>query len=325
MKIVIVGAGAIGRLFGALLSRGGHEIVFVESREEIVAAINKHGVGLMAFGTDDPDDISFTGARAVTSAAAIRNCDTVIMAVKSYDTLAAIKNVAPLISAAAPVLSLQTGLGNLETMAKVVPQQALMCGFTYMAGTALGADRVRHGGRGGTSIGELDGIITPRLERLCRAFNESGIRTDIAPDIVDQLWCKVIVFSAINPVSAILRVSNGRLLRKVEAVTLMKRLVDEARAVAAACTVNLVCDDLYDLLFEICRNTANNISSMLQDLVNERRTEIEALNGALCRYGDEHGVPVTTHRTILELIRLLEERRHRPGQPVDAGLAAFAG
>ncbi len=124
--------------------------------------------------------------------------------------------------------------------------------------------------------------------------------------IIGRLWCKVITFSAFNPVSAILQIPNGMLTSKMESITLMKRLLDEGRAVADACSVELVYPDLYELLFDACQKSANNLSSMLQDILNECPTEIDAQNGAICRFADEHGVSVPTHRSMVELIKLLE-------------------
>jgi 2-dehydropantoate 2-reductase len=124
--------------------------------------------------------------------------------------------------------------------------------------------------------------------------------------IIGRLWCKVITYSAINPVSAILQVPNGSLTSKMESITLMKRLLDEGRAVANSCSIELVYPDLYELLFDACEKSSNNLSSMLQDILNEVPTEIEAQNGAICRYAEEHGVSVPTQQTMVELIRLLE-------------------
>jgi 2-dehydropantoate 2-reductase len=125
-------------------------------------------------------------------------------------------------------------------------------------------------------------------------------------EIIGRLWCKVITYSAINPVSAILQVPNGALTSKMESITLMKRLLDEGREVANAHAINLVYPDLYEVLFDACARSSNNLSSMLQDILNEVPTEIDAQNGAICRYAEEYGISVPTHRTMVELIKLLE-------------------
>lgn len=307
MKFVIVGAGAVGRLFGVFLSRGGHEVVFVEVRDEVVQAINRRGIGLMELGKDDPHGILYHPAVAVADALQIENCDAVLLAVKSYDTVAAVKSVAHLVGDSSPVLSLQTGIGNLEVMERLVARQDIIGGFTYMAGAALGPGDVRHGGVGKTYIGELDNRPSVRITKLAQAFSDCGIETEVMPGIISSLWCKVIVYSAINPLTAILRVRNGQLLDRLESLDLMRRLLDEGKAVATACGVELGCADLHDLLFATCRNTSHNISSMLQDILNGKLTEIDALNGAFCQFAREKNVTAPTHFAMLQLIKLLEK------------------
>jgi 2-dehydropantoate 2-reductase len=306
MKIVIVGGGAIGRLFAALLGRGGHEVILAEPQKEVVDAINQRGIGIMDVGVEDPDAVSFVSAKAVRDPPERSPCDWVLLAVKSLDTVAAVKRVAHLIGQDSPLLSIQTGLGNVEMIEKVVPKQAIIGGFTFMSAASLGAERVRHGGIGKTYLGELDGTISSRLTDIHHAFTQSGIETSMVKQIIGRLWCKVIVYSAINPVSAILKVKNGSLVSRMEAITLMKRLVDEGKAVAEAYAIDLVYPDLYELLFDACKQSANNLSSMLQDILNAKRTEIDAQNGALCHYGEQKNIALPTHQTLVQLIKLME-------------------
>jgi len=307
MKIVIVGAGAIGMLMGAYLSRGGNEVVFVETDEDKVAAINRQGIGIMEIVSDEPGNLIFEAARAVSDARQIKTCEVVIMAVKSFDTRIAVKSVAHLVTNDSPVLTIQTGLGNLEVMEEVVARKNILGGFTYMAGAALGPGRVRLGGHGRTFVGELNDKKTSRAEKLCRLLNDCGLEAELVPRIIEKIWCKVLVYSAINPISGLLRVKNGRLVDKMESISLAKRLMDEGRQVAESSGLDLSCIDLYDLFFVTCRATSENISSMLLDLLSARKTEIDSLNGEIVRLGQDYEVPVSTHLTIMELIKLSEK------------------
>jgi len=307
MRIVIVGAGSIGLLVGAHLLRGGHEALFVETRRETVEAINQQGIGLIGLGGANPDAVTMIPAKACTDAREIAECDGVILAVKSFDTIAAMQAVAHLITANSPVLTLQTGLGNLEAMEKVERRKNILGGFTYLAGASFGPGRVRLGGIGKTYLGELDGSASKRSLRLCQAFNACGLETECVDRIVDRIWWKVIVYSAINAISAVLRVKNGRLLDKMESITLAKRMIDEGREVAAASGIGLDGADLYELFFQACQQTADNASSMLVDLVSERRTEIDALSGAIVSQGAARGVAACTHMTMVELVKLCEK------------------
>jgi len=307
MKIVIVGAGGIGLLIGSYLSRGGHEVIFVEPNQEVTEAINLNGIGFMGAAAESQQDLGFSPAKALQDAALIDTCDAVFLAVKSFDTTSAIQAAAHLITKESPVISLQTGLGNIEKMEKVERRNNIVGGFTYMAGAGIGPGRVRLGGSGKTYFGELDGRRSARCEKISALFGQCGLEAEVVADIITRLWTKVLVYSAINPLSAILRVKNGHLLEKMESVSLGKRLIDEGKAVAQAYGVCLEDFDLYELFFDTCKRTSENISSMLLDLIIGRRTEVDALNGEIFRLGREKGAPAGTHLTMLELVRLREK------------------
>jgi 2-dehydropantoate 2-reductase len=306
MRIVIVGSGAIGRLFGSFLIRGGNEITLIDIDRDTLGALQKKGIGLLEDDGEHPDDAESFPVQALYSADSLTEADLVLLLVKSQATIPAVKDVAHLITNTCPLLCIQTGLGNLEAARKIVPEKHILLGITFMSGTALSDARVRKGALAKTYIGELDGTFSKRLENISQVFNSCGIETQMVKKIIGRLWCKVITYAAINPVSAILEVPNGSLTSKMESITLMKRLLDEGRAVAEAHSIELVYPDLYELLFDACEKSANNLSSMLQDILNDMPTEIDAQNGAICRYAEEHGIDVPTHRTMVELIKLLE-------------------
>jgi len=306
MRIVIVGGGAIGRLFGSFLVRGGNEVTLIDIDRKTLGALQKTGIGLVGDDTEHPDEAISFPVKALYSADSLSKADLVLLLVKSQATLSAVKNVAHLINESCPLLCLQTGLGNLEVAREIVPEQNILLGITFMSGTALSDAKVRTGGLAKTYIGELDGTFSMRLENINQTFNRCGIETQMVKRIIGRLWCKVITYAAINPVSATLQVPNGSLTSKMESITLMKRLLDEGRAVANAHSIELVYPDLYELLFDTCEKSSNNLSSMLQDILNELPTEIDAQNGAICRYAEEKGIQVPTHRTMVELIKLLE-------------------
>ncbi|MEA3469075.1 MAG: 2-dehydropantoate 2-reductase [Thermodesulfobacteriota bacterium] len=311
MKIVIVGSGAIGRLFGAFLAKGGHEVILVDVDQRVVDEINHSGIGLMELGESNPDTVQQFSVQAVSDPSIISGCDLILLTVKSHATLSATRSVLHLISEASPVLTLQTGLGNIEVLEKLVPSKHIIAAFTFMSATALGNSRVRHGGMGKTYLGELNGELSPRLKKVSQLFNDCGLKNQMVHRIIGRLWCKVIVYSAINPVSSILRIPNGNLLSRMESVTLMKTLVDEGRRVAEASAIDLVYPDLYELLFNACKQSSNNLSSMLQDLLNDRLTEIDAQNGALCHFAEEKGISTPTQCTMVQLVKLLE--KWKPG------------
>jgi len=307
MKIVIVGAGAIGRFFGGMLGRGGHEVVFVEKDPEVVKAVNENGIQFMKLEATNRDVYDTVQARATDEGGSLDSCDLSILAVKGYTTAAATRGIAHLVNPKSPILSIQTGLGNIETIAKIVNKQEVLGGVTFHGATSLHGSKVRHAGVGPTLIGELQGEKTERIERVREAFEASGIQTRVAANVMGHIWAKGLVYSAINPLTAILRLKNGQLVEKMESIALAKRLIDEGKLVAQAHAVQLPEHDLYDWLLEVCRNTAENLSPMLQDILNNRPTEIEALNGAIYAMGKHKGVSAPIHQTMTDLIRLLEK------------------
>lgn len=314
MRIVIVGGGAIGRLFGSFLVKGGNQITLIDIDHSTLGALREKGIGLLRDNGDHPDNAESFPVQALYSAESIVSADLVLLLVKSQATRAATQDVAHLISDRCPLLCLQTGLGNLEVAREIVPEKNILLGITYMSGTALSEARVRKGSLAKTYIGELDGTLSERLENISQTFNACGLETVMVRRIISRLWLKVIVYAAINPVSAILQVPNGSLITKTESTTLMKRLIDEGLMVAKAQGIEILHPDLYEVLFDTCTKSSSNLSSMLQDLFNEVATEIDAQNGAIFRYAEEHGLSVPTHRTMVELIRLLEYWKPGIGQ-----------
>lgn len=305
MKIIIVGGGAIGRLFGSFLIQSGNDITMIDIDQATLGALQTKGIGLVN-NSEAMSPLRALSVKALRSASSLTEADLVILLVKSQATHSAVKNVAHLIGDNCPLLSIQTGLGNLEAAQQIVDSKHILLGITFMSATALSDAKVRQGGPAKTYIGELSGTISPRLKSIGEVFNQSGMETQLVRRIIGRLWCKVITYSALNPVSAILHIPNGSLTSRTESITLMKRLLDEGRAVAENCSIELVYSDLYELLFNACENSANNLSSMLQDILNEVPTEIDAQNGALCHLAQEHGLPVPTQQTMVDLIKLLE-------------------
>jgi len=307
MKILIVGAGSIGRFFCALLGNGGHEIVFVEKNAEVVRAINEEGVKLKKFETTGPNAIRTVKAHATTDGNSIGSCDLIILAVKGYATAAATRSISPLVSPECPIITYQTGLGNLETIAEIVGRQNLLGGVTFHGATSLNASTVLHAGGGTTLIGELDGLKTKRIEKIKEVFESGGLQVELSDNVIGHIWAKVLIYSAINPLTAIFKLNNGQLVERMESIALAKRLIDQGRLVAKAYTVQLPQVDLYDRMMEVCHDTAETLSPMLQDILDSRPTEIDSLNGAIYEMGKQKGVAVPIHQTMTDIIHLLEK------------------
>lgn len=303
MRIVVVGPGAIGSLFAALLSEGGHEVALLGHRAGPVSVINAKGLTVLREGT-----LRTVPVRATTRASELGTPDLVLMCVKAYATRQASADVAPAVGANTAVLTLQNGLGNVETMASVFGQEKVLAGVTSHGATLLTPGLVRHAGEGETALGELDGRETDRLRAVVEGFRQAGVRVQVSQAVRSLIWGKVVVNCAINPLTAILRVENGKLLASERARELMAAAALEAVAVARVLGIEVPYGDPVARAEEVARLTAANRSSMFQDVRRRKRTEIDYISGAVAKLGDEAGVPTPVNRTLAQLVGAIEGR-----------------
>ena len=313
MKIVIVGGGAIGRIFAASLVKGKNDVIIVDTNQHVVKEMQKTGIGVMGYQGNNMDSAEFVPMKAVSNPSSIESCDLVLLTVKSFATQPAAKSVAHLVSPDSPILFMQTGLGNQAILREMFPVSAILAGITFLSGTALGPSIVRQGRWGMTfigelgDVGELTGEVTPRLKMISQVFQKSGIDTKYSSRIIGRLWAKVITYATINTLTTVFKVPNGRLMENEESIKLVKQLLKEGETVAKARGVEPIMDDLFELFKEICTESTDNLSSMLQDILNGRKTEIEAQSGAIARYAKSYGIEVPRHEMMASILRLYEQ------------------
>ena len=312
-NIAIVGPGAVGLMLAGYL----HE---TRARVELVDRAPKRA-GLLGMGIrwqGKQRDFTFT----VPVTVGLRNPrdkDLVILCVKSYATTAA----ARMLNEAGyqgPVLTLQNGLDNPETIARELPGSPLLAGVTSEGANLAAHDHVRHAGRGKTAFGPLPSGSLPSAfpERLRDLFRQAGLDAELSLDPRSLIWGKALVNAGINPLTAVLGVQNGRLLEIEPARQLMTELVLEAREVALAKGVSLPYDDPVAHTEEVCRLTAENYSSMYMDLSKGRRTEIDSISGAVVREGASLGVGCPRNQAVTRMVLALEAaRRETPRSPQD--------
>ena len=298
MRIVIIGAGAMGSLFGAFLSSAA-EVCLVDPYEDHVQAIAEKGLTVEEIdGTARAYRLS-----AVTDPGEIQpGFDLAIIFTKSYLTESAARTALPLLGNKGRVLTLQNGVGNREMIASVVEEGRVMAGVTSHGGTLLGPGRIRHGGEGPTHIGG-SGETTRAVVAVFRA---AGVETRRAEDVDSLLWGKLIINVGINALAALLRVPNGVLGKIPECEPLMAGAVVEAAAVAEAMGIHLPYEKPMDQVRAVCEKTAANRASMLQDILRGARTEVDVINGAVVREGRAVGIPTPVNRFLWETVKALE-------------------
>lgn len=310
MRIVVLGAGAMGGFVGARLAATGHEVTLVDTWAEHVEAISQHGLRI-----DGPDD---TPVRyrplASTSVPALDDIDLVLVQVKAYDTVAALSPLAHRLPSETFVLSLQNGIGNLENMQRALPRHVrLLLGTTSHGASVVAPGYIRHAGRGPTVIGDPGSLVGPRwdLTAIRDALTMAQIETRIVENVHAAVWAKLIVNAAINPITALTGVRNGILLENADLRSLSDTVVTEALAVMDAAGVPPLVANHRAHVYEVMRLTGSGPSSMLQDIRRGRRTEIDAINGAISRLADDLGVAAPVNRWLATMVRFREREALR--------------
>jgi 2-dehydropantoate 2-reductase len=233
--------------------------------------------------------------------------DLVILCVKSPDTFEAARNAGPAVGPDTGVLTLQNGLGNIESIERALGTGRAFGGTTSMGATTLGLNRVRHAGWGETIIGETTGRQTRRAAEALEAFRRAGLDASYTDNLPGLLWSKLIINVGINALTALTGIHNGRLPQHAGTRQVMKAAVEEAVQVAHAQGIRLLYEDPVGKVTAVCEATAGNIASMLQDVLRHKRTEIEQINGAVVRHAAGLGLRAPVNETLLGLVKTLEE------------------
>ncbi|HWY28021.1 MAG TPA: 2-dehydropantoate 2-reductase [Candidatus Sulfotelmatobacter sp.] len=301
MRFGIVGAGAIGCLFGARLTLAGYEVTLIHRDPSIVRTIQKNGIGIREIDRK----IKWVRVPARKGPAQLRGIDVLIVAVKAFDTSAMAASYRGLLPRETTILSLQNGLGNVEALRSRLKNN-LLAGSTTEGALSSGPGTVTHTGRGLTFIGDPRSVNTNISFRIKSAFDEAGFHTKISSNIKGVLWTKTIVNAAVNPLSTLTRLPNGKLAQNAQVQELARRTMDEGILVSHAARVKLV-GDPKKLWGRILWSTRANKSSMLQDIERGKRTEIRQLNGALVRYGEKMHVKTPINYVLTKLVQGLEK------------------
>jgi len=291
-KVAIVGPGALGCLFAAYLTKAGDAVTLIDHQPNRAARLHRNGVTV-----ESGKDI-FTANPAVTTHIP-EEMDLILVLVKAYST----QHVN--LPQTGAVLTLQNGLGNVERLAERAGSARMLAGTTSEGATLLAEGRVRHAGYGLTKLGAWTSCP---LEPAYAVFQKAGFNVEITDSPGQCIWEKAVVNAGINPLTALLDVPNGRLLDIREARQLMRDLVVEAAKVAATEGYRFSAS-LVELAEDVCRKTASNISSMLQDVRAGRRTEIDAISGEILQRAQLVSLPTPRTRMVWQLVKSLEQRQ----------------
>jgi 2-dehydropantoate 2-reductase len=310
MNIAIVGPGAIGTLVAHFLLKTEKDVVLIDKTAERADSLQKAGITVTTLENKKihvtPQVCTFETARA-------RHYDLVIIAVKSYDTHHVAKKLKSLAGEETYVLTLQNGIGNFEILEEYIDAERLIGGVTQQAAFAVGPGEIRHAGTGDTILGFFKNKKAPQdlarrkfLSGVARLFNNSGMTTKSTDDMKAALWSKFIVNIGINALSAVTRLKNGELLRHEWTRKIMHDAVMEAAKVAKRRKITLSYSDPLKKVEAVARDTHENISSMLQDVLRRKTTEVDYINGALVAEAESYGIAAPTNTMLTNIIKAIE-------------------
>jgi 2-dehydropantoate 2-reductase len=307
MKMAVLGPGALGCLLAAAAFEAGADATLLDYRPERADLLRRRGLTVHTLAGD---------VKKVPVPVALASqagpFDLVVVAVKAYQTRDAALLLPGLLAPGGLVLTVQNGLGNLEELARTVGPEPLLAGIVFAGATLPEAGRVVHAGAGPLTIGPPAGsrVSQEAIERVAALWRRAGWDCRIRQDIEVMLWEKLLVNVGINPLTALLRVPNGAIPETPPAWELARNAAAEAAAVARAAGLTLTVDP-ETRLKEVCTATAANLSSMLQDVMAGRLTEIDALNGQVVARGKTYGVPTPVNGCLTLLLKALTQAASR--------------
>lgn len=305
-RILIVGTGALATLFAARLGRAGYAVTMLGTWPDGLRALRESGARLV----DSNGMERRFSVIATDNPAECRGVRQALVLVKSWQTERAALQLAGCLADDGLAVTLQNGLGNRELLAAKIGSKRIALGSTTTGATLLGPGLAKPGGEGVITIEAHKG-----LDFLEEALTLAGFRVEQVHDARSLIWTKLVINSAINPLTALLRVPNGQLLERPSARALLRALAEETVAVASAERIRLGSGDPVKIVEDVARRTAANHSSMFHDVQRGAPTEIDAICGAIARTGRRHNIPTPVNQACWQLVQALTQT---PGYTIRA-------
>ncbi len=312
MHFLLVGPGALGCLLSSLVTKGlaatGDRLTLLDHDGERAEYLTERGIVYQEGASCKTVPVT-----ATSDPQHLGPVDVVLLCVKSYDVAASLAFCRPLLTATTLVVFLQNGIGHLSMQGHLGEATAAF-GTTTEGATLLGRGHVRHAGNGVTSLGFLhapDDHSAQLLEKTRAVFAAGGLQVHTAGNVLARLWAKLFINVGINALTATLACKNGELLTLPGIDVRMRAAVDEAMRIARAEGIEVM-DDPYRATRIVCSKTAENVSSMLQDVRNKRRTEIDAINGAIVVRGSNYRIKTPENSLLCRQVQEIEAGYLKP-------------
>ena len=304
MKIAVLGAGAMGGLYSAYLSRH-NEVTVIDVNAQVVEKINEDGLEVQ-----EPDGTSQVyHPHAVLSTEGMAPVDLIVVFVKAMFSESALNNNRGIIGPETYLMTLQNGSGHEDMLGKFVPQEHIIIGTTQHNASVAGFGVTKHGGSGMTHMGCVTGDVT-RLQKFADAFTACGLDADVSDGVQKMIWNKMFTNVSASALTGALQVPLGFISADEHAWKLCCQLIREAVDVAAALGMDFDYDEKVAEVKAVCDKSPNGLTSIYADLRDGRRSEVDTISGSVIRASERNGVPAPTHRAMVQLVHAMEQK-HR--------------
>ncbi len=302
MKIAVLGAGAMGSIYGGHLSLN-NDVYMVDKKQELVDKINNDGLKLFENDTD-----VIYNPTAVTDSKNIGEVDLVILFVKSLYSRTALMENSHIIGGNTYVMTLQNGAGHEDIISEFIPMERIIIGTTEDNGAILDTGYVRRGGKGKTNIGMLVPDTNNMLEKVKKVFDSCGFDTHIYSNIQQLIWDKLFTNVSLSALTGILQVPMGFIAQDEYAWNMAVTLIKEAMAVAKAMGLDFDETEMIERVKNTSLGSPEGRTSIYTDLSKGRPTEVNTISGAVVKAGDKVGVPVPSHKMIVNIVHAMENK-----------------
>lgn len=310
MKVAIIGAGAMGSLFGGSLASVVDEVCLYSTNKAYVEAVSQNGL-IMTQG----EKKNIVKARVTSNPEEIGEADVAIIYVKYTGTRQAIQDaMINCITSNTMVVTLQNGIGNVDIIREYVPEDQIVYGLSTLTSDvkAPGHIEMTTLNKVGTSMWSLNGVVTPKLEELVELMNQVNLNADIASDVNERIWRKLMVNACENTLCAILKVNvTDLMVNTPESYEIAKQVIFEVADVARAKGMPISREEALNHVMKVTYAVPGHVPSMVFDILNKKKTEIGCINEAIVNEGKRLGIPTPTVETIARLIRAFEANYHR--------------
>jgi 2-dehydropantoate 2-reductase len=306
MKIGVVGPGAMGCLLAGKMAHSGYEVLLLDHMPERVEII--HQQGLMIEGLEGTFQVKIP---VTLNPRDLMQTELILVCVKAYDTRTVAQTLQG-IGLGPFVLTLQNGVGNVETLGEYLPKEKILAGITSHGATDLGPGRVRHAGQGDTFIGygfpkdDSDPGQDPHLNEVKGLLSQAGFVSQLVPRIENLIWSKLLINIGINALTALTRLPNGKLIEFPGTKEILEEAVQEGIGIGKKKGIEFIYSDPMGQVKKVCQLTSANISSMLQDVLKKKRTEIDFINGVIVGEGQRYGISVPANALLTRLVKTIE-------------------